>query len=78
MKACFIQSFNKIMYASLPHLVALAAIATFYILGGDLSLPMIFQTLALLFTARYEVIEMLPMLIQLTMEAHVGLKRIEV
>lgn len=78
MKASFVQSVNKAMYAIIPHLVTLTVIGTYYAQGGVVSLPVVFQTLALMFAVRFELIETFPNVVQLSMEAHVGLQRIEV
>lgn len=78
MKAEFVRSVNKAMSNSVPHLVALAVLGTFYAVGGELTLPVVFQTIAVMYMSRYEIIEMFPTVIQLIMEAYVGCKRLEV
>lgn len=78
MKSSLIRSLNCAMFGATPYLVSLAIFGTFYARGGELSLPMVFQTLALLFAVRFEVIQIFPLTIQLVMEARVGCKRIQV
>lgn len=78
MKASAVRAVNFAMFSTTHHLVLLAIIGTFYLRGGNVSLPLVFQTLGLMFSIRFEVMHILPLAIQMAMEARVALKRIQV
>ena len=66
------------MYTSSAYIIGFAIFVTFYFTGGQITLPLVFQTISLLFAIRLEVVFMLPMSIHTINEIKVGCKRIQV
>jgi len=73
-----VRGINYAVYSSSAYIIGFIIFITFYFMGGQITLPVVFQTLSLLFAIRFEVTFMLPMGVQYLNEMKVGCKRIQV
>ncbi|XP_066928579.1 ATP-binding cassette sub-family C member 4-like [Clytia hemisphaerica] len=75
--ALVVRGINYAFYSSSPYIIGFVIFATFYGLGGQLTLSSVFQTISLLFASRFEICFMFPTGIQCLNEMKVACHRIQ-